>query len=127
LAEEEMQLTMDMDPDKLEIRQPYSMPPWWTMPLVSINQLMEAVVTNHNINEIAHPGTRRIYTDSSGINGLIRCTAVSLNPLIIYKAFMGTATESSVPIAELAGLILALQIAKEPPFQGQDLEIYTNN
>lgn len=57
----------------------------------------------------------------------IRCTAVSLNPPTARKAVMGTATESSVPIAELAGLLLAFQIAEEPPFQGQDLEIYTDN
>jgi hypothetical protein len=88
---------------------------------------MEAAVTNHNINEIAHLGACRIYIDSLGINSLIRCAAVSLNPPTICKAFIGTATESSVPIAELVGLILVLQIAEEPPFQGQDLEIYTNN
>ena len=68
---------------------------------------MEAIVTNHNINEIAYLGARRIYIDNSGINSLIRCTAVFLNLLTIYKAFMGTVTESLVPIAELAGLILA--------------------
>lgn len=46
---------------------------------------------------------------------------------VVRKAFMGTATESSVPIAELAGLILAFQIAEEPQFHGCDLEIYTDN
>jgi hypothetical protein len=102
-----MQLTMDVDPNKLEIRQPYNMPLWWTIPPVSINQSIEAVVTNHNVNEIAHLGTCRIYTDSLGINGLIGCTAVSLNLPTVYKAFIGTVIESLIPIAELAGLILA--------------------
>ena len=83
------------------------MPPWWTMPLVSINQSMEAAVTNHNVNEVVYLSAYKIYTDGSGINVLIRYAAVSLNPLTVCKAFMGTAIESSVPIAELAGLILA--------------------
>ena len=127
MVEEELQLTMDMDPNKLEIRQPYSAPLWWTVPPVSINRSMEAAVTNHNINEVARPSACRIYTNGSGINGLVGSAAVSLNPSTVRKAFMGTATESSVPIAELAGLILAFQIAEEPLFRGRDLEIYTDN
>jgi hypothetical protein len=127
LAEEELQLTMDMDLDKLEVRQPFSVPPWWTAAPISIDRSMEAAVTNHNVNEIAHLNACRIYTDGSGINGLIRCAAVSLEPHAVRKAFMGMATELSVPIAELAGLILAFQIAEEPQFHGCDLEIYTDN
>lgn len=113
-----MQLTIDMDSNKLEIRQPYNMPLQQTMPLVSINQLIEVVVMNHNINKIAYLGTYRIYTDSLGINSLIRCATIFLNLPTIYKAFIGTVIESLVPIAELAGLILMLQIAEEPPFWG---------
>jgi ribonuclease HI len=41
---------------------------------------------------------------------------------------MGTATESSVPLAELAGIALALRIANEDPaFHNHDLEFYTDN
>ena len=77
------------------------------MPPVSIDQLMEAAITNHNVNKVAYLSACRIYTDGSGINSLIGSAVVSLNPLIMRKAFMGTVTESSVPIIELAGLILA--------------------
>lgn len=76
---------------------------------------------------MVHLSACKIYTDSSGINSLVRYTAVSLNLPTVYKDFMGIVTESAIPITELAGLILAFQIAKELPFWFQDLEIYINN
>jgi ribonuclease HI len=43
---------------------------------------------------------------------------------------MSTEKESSIPLAELAGIILALRIANEDTdtdAQGRDIEIYTDN
>ena len=71
-------MAMDIDTDKLEIRHPFSVPPWWKMPLVTIDCSPEAAVTTHNINEIARPKNRQIYTDGSGICSNIGCSAVLL-------------------------------------------------
>ena len=127
-AEEELQLIMNMDMDRLEMRHPFGAPPWWEAPQISIEGSAFAAVTVHNINEISRPATRRIYTDGSGINGSIGCAAVSLEPPYCEKVYMGTEAESSVALAELAGIALALRLANTvDEYYGYDIEIYTDN
>jgi ribonuclease HI len=127
-AEEELQMAMDIDTDKLEIRHPFSVPPWWKAPRVTIDCSPEAAVTTHNINEIAQPENCQIYTDGSGICGHIGCSAVSLTPYQVQQAYMGTVTESTVPLAEVTGLVLALCLAhNDNAYHNCDIKIYTDN
>jgi hypothetical protein len=127
-TEESLQLSMDVDASQMEIRCPFIIPPWWTPPPITISSSKLAALVNHGVNEIGHPDARRIYTNGSEINGLVGCSAISLIPPITQKAFMGTATKSSVPLAELAGIALALRLANEDTtFHDPDLEIYTDN
>jgi hypothetical protein len=60
-AEEELQLAMDTDVDRLETRHPFGVPPWWKAPQISIEDSAFAAITVHNINEISRPTARRIY------------------------------------------------------------------
>jgi hypothetical protein len=74
------------------------------MPLdIIIDPTPGLAITGHSINDTAHPEARRIYTDGSGVQDQIGCSAIALEPLHTSQAYLGTARESSVPLAELTG------------------------
>jgi hypothetical protein len=135
-AEEEVHLGTGVDPQELEVRLPYAVPPWWTRPNIQIEDTKELALTHHGIHEIAYPCATRIYTDGSGIDGEVGAAAVCLNPEIVRKAYMGKELGCIVPVAELAGLVLALDIilhsislSRDHPESGprRRMEVYTNN
>lgn len=100
--------------DQLEMRQPHSVPPWWTPPSVRINPSAESAIQEHDATD---PGTIRVYTDGSAINGHVGAAAVTLaHQNGVQKKrieYMGLSTTSTVYAAELRGLVLALQIVLE--------------
>lgn len=106
--------------ERLEKRIQHVVPPWWIPPPVRISKSTEEAVKEHDATE---PGTLRIYTDGSGINGHIGAAAVTPAPQAnrIYARriqYMGTSGTSTVYAAELKGLALALQMILDTPPAG---------
>lgn len=57
-----------VDPQGMERRRAFMVPPWWKAPKISNADSAKAATLSHN--DIVAPGTSlAIYTDGSGING----------------------------------------------------------
>ncbi|KAF7174349.1 hypothetical protein CNMCM5623_007004 [Aspergillus felis] len=138
-AEEEVELATGVDPREMEIRLPWAVPPWWEPPEVVIEETKERSMIHHDIHCIAYPEAIRVYTDGSGIRGKVGTAAVCLDPPICRQRYLGTDVEHTVPVAEIAGLVLALRLLKRdlvprdawrsPPDRGSRsrAEIYSDN
>jgi ribonuclease HI len=70
-------------------------------------------MVNHEKCIALSPHHWRVYTDGSGINGHVGASATCPQNQFQKQAYLGTEKEFTVPIAELVGLALALEIAKE--------------
>lgn len=116
--------------EEQEIINPYLAPPWWQGPHTSIAPSSEKAMREHN-KELSSPqGNLHIYTDGSGINGHLGAAAVSPKFKHSRKAYMGDGNTSTVYVAELQGVKLALQIAEEDLERGNrrnKVIIYTDN
>lgn len=87
-------------------------------PVITIRQTKIEALVDHEIRVIGMPNTRRIYTDGSGLPVLqeykeIGAAAVCLDPLTTVEAYIGTEHKCTVPVAEIAGLVLALRMARD--------------
>jgi ribonuclease HI len=124
IAEEELHLAADIDPRDLEIRTPFAVPPWWSPPQVEIGKTVLDALINHEKTIVLQPTAIRIYTDGSGLNGHTGAAAVCPQRGTHRQAYLGTDREYTVPVAELVGLALALELAQEA---GCEAIIFTDN
>ncbi|KAF7172660.1 hypothetical protein CNMCM5623_004802 [Aspergillus felis] len=69
-------------------------------------------MVHHDIHCIAYPEAIRVYTDGSGIRGRVGTAAVCLDSPICCQRYLGTDVEHTVPVAEIARLVLALRLLK---------------
>lgn len=78
-------------------------------------------MVNHEKCIALTPHHWRVYTDGSGINGHVGASATCPQNQIQKQAYLGPDKEFTVPIAELVGLALALEIAKEATDRQMDI------
>lgn len=117
------------DTDAQEPIPPFVTPPWWVGPETQIDDDADKARNRHDRENEAEQNLS-IYTDGSGINGQIGAAAVCPPLQQTRSVHMGTETTSTVYSAELRGISLALQIAKEYAERNgsrQTVAIYTDN
>jgi ribonuclease HI len=125
LAEEGFLLNTGIDPQDLETRHPFPIPPWWRPPQIYIEKNPLDSMINHEKCIAITPHHWRIYTDGSGINGHVGASATCPQNQTQKQAYLGTDKEYTVPIAELVGLALALEIAKEAT--GRQIDVFVDS
>ncbi|KAI6789402.1 hypothetical protein KC331_g213 [Hortaea werneckii] len=92
----------------METISPFIAPPWWRGPATHIDQEIEA--RSIHDREIKKEGIS-IYTDGSCIGGHVGAAAVYPETRQMRNAYMGTDATSTVYVAELEGINLALTMA----------------
>jgi ribonuclease HI len=100
----------------LEKHRPAYVPPWWAPPRIRIAPSREESIKEHDL--IARTASDRnmiIYTDGSDIRGHAggAATTKTHGGWKYRTVYMGKSDQSTVYAAELAGLLLALQIGKD--------------
>lgn len=108
----------------------YIAPPWWLGPDTRIASGAEAATVQHKECLRDPSNNLYVYTDGSGIDGHVGAAAVS--PLIrdTKIAYMGNNETTTVYVAELQGIKMALQIAAEDWERGNRRDkvvIFTDN
>jgi ribonuclease HI len=104
-------------------------PPWRQGPTTYIDATAERARARHD-KEHAKEDSLSIYTDGSGIEGEIGSAALCPLTQQLRSAHMGPDTASTVYAAELQGINLALQIAREYASRNgarREIAIYTDN
>jgi ribonuclease HI len=108
---------------------PYVTPPWWCGPKHYIESTAKAAKQKH-LEQLSDHTAIHIYTDGSGVNGHVGAAAVCTTTQDNRAAYMGTEQISTVYAAELQGILLALQTAREDKQRGNTRSkvcIYTDN
>lgn len=85
--------------------------------------MLDALI-NHEKVIVLCPDAARIYTDGLGVNGHTGATAVCPQWGTQRQAYLGTDKEYTVPVAELVGVALALELAQE---FGKEIVIFSDN
>jgi ribonuclease HI len=117
------------DAAKQEQIPPYITPPWWNAPKTYIERDSEQAILRHQRDQ-TKSGSIHIYTDGSGIDGHVGAAAVCTTTGDTRSSYLGKETKSTVYVAELQGINLALGIAQETNSHENNWEkiiIYTDN
>ena len=106
-------------PGTLEYRIPYLVTPWWQPPKVYIDNTPEDGIAQHATIR-AKADTTCVYTDGSCVNGNVGAAAVILSDpnsgasAVMHERslHLGSDTQSNVYVAELNGILLALEVIR---------------
>lgn len=105
-------------------------PPWWKGIQTVIAATAAKATDTHNLLAKSTANNILIYTDGSGIDGQIGAAAVSPTIGLERWAYMGDATTSTVHVAELYGIKMAIELALEDAAHGNTRDkiiIFTDN
>ena len=91
---------------RLELRQPYIVPPWSPLPAVEIAPSKEEAVRLHDSD--THGTRLRVYCDGSGING--RITAAAVADFSESSSIVGSLDDAQVYHGEFEGIAHALRM-----------------
>jgi hypothetical protein len=110
----------------LEPKQLYIIAPWWRPPNIHITPDKKRGREEHD-SVISRPRTSALvlYTDSSCINDKVGASVVTADGSITHRSYLGQASEVTVYVAELRGILLALQIAYEKDYKA--VIVFTDN
>jgi ribonuclease HI len=111
--------------DNLETIIPHTVELWRMPPGVTIDNTIEAAEQTHNRITTATDPPLAIYTDGSSINGKVGAAAVAPQLEVVKTAYMGKATDSTVYVAELEEIRMAMDIAAEQ--HHSRIAIFTDN
>ena len=111
-----------------EARVPYPVMPWWEGPTKTILPDRDAAIEAHrdHLNK-ATPGDAFIYTDGSGYEGKAGSAAWWPGEGLSRLRHLGPETVSNVYVAELNGVLMALEMAARGPPGLARVRIYTDN
>lgn len=88
---------------------PFVAPPWWQGPRIAIAPNAEEARRQHD-NIVGKDADIYIYTDGSGIDGHAGAAAVRPGPWHSKTAYMGTEATSTVYVAEVQGINMAMDM-----------------
>ena len=108
---------------------PFVTPPWWQGAAIHIASSDDEAITQHD-RIIADENNTCIYTDGSRIEGHTGAAAVWPNRQQTESTYMGPATTSTVYVAELQGICIALAMVQADIRRGNShrhLHIFADN
>lgn len=126
----------------MEPKDPFIVPPWWEKPAVIIHEDRKTAIREHNITVLSSgPHVQNIYTDGSGLDGLVGAAAVQFDPLFSERPYytdhcirkakkecLGTLQNTTVFAGELRGIDMALDFpVRDHPTLPPVLHIWTDN
>jgi ribonuclease HI len=117
IAEEAFLLRANYDSDDFKTRLPFAVPPWWEPPEVDIpSSRKEAMFVHDLYHDPFNSGIPKLYTDASGRTERISTAVYCAAPAAESSAYLGPIHNHNPHCGELAGIILALQLAEKQPF-----------
>ena len=110
----------------LTLERTRTVPPWWQAPKFRIAKDSTRAIKQHNgILKKAQVSDLIVYTDGSDIQDRVGAAAYSPTHQLIRQSYAGHQSMSTVYVAELIGIQLALAMAKEAPTNS--ITIFTDN
>lgn len=116
-----------VDTQHLETRAPFIKPPWENLIQTEINDELLALITHERL--LVEKTSLIYYTDGSGIDDHVGGAAVNHRTGAQRGRYIGALSEYTVYIAEVIGILLALELAEDETrdHPGLPIIIFTDN
>lgn len=131
LEKAEQRLQRHVQLEMLENCKPFNCPTWWEPPKADIpGDALIAMIRHEAVTTVLN--NLVYYTDGSAINERVGAAMVAWRQGLVKKAYLGTTQQCTVYSAELYGIVLALEHAREHTRTSTDahitdIHIFTDN